>query len=59
MFHPQALPDFAATAARARCLNELGWGTEGCKHSGRVATGVSVSVIAAHCRSMSFEAASE
>lgn len=59
MFHPQTLPDFAAAAARTWSLNELRRGTEGCKHGGRVAAGVSVSVVAAHCRTMSFEATSE
>jgi hypothetical protein len=58
MLHPQALPDFAAAAARTWSLNELCRGTEGRKHGGRVAAGVSVSVVTAHCRSMSFEATS-
>ena len=58
MFHPQTLPDFAAAATRTWPLNELRRGTEGCKHGGRVAAGVNVSVVAAHCRSMSFEATS-
>jgi hypothetical protein len=61
MLHLQTLPDFAAAAARTWSLNELRWGTEGRKHGGRVAAGVSVSVVTAHCRSMSmsFEATSE